>query len=189
MRTPRTRIVALATLLCERPARPGELVVEAGCWQGGATAKLSRLSADLGFRLRVYDSFAGVEPGASPTDGHDFSGEYASPESTVRDHVARYGDVAVCSFHPGWFADTLAANPVTAPIRLVYVDCDLAKATREVLAGTVPALVADGHVCSQDCHIASVRGMLSDPETWRALGRPVPRFTVHGRRLVSFRFH
>src|SRR5262245_39016430 len=45
----------------ERKARPQEVVVEAGCWQGGSTAKFSIICRMLGYRLLVFDSFQGVE--------------------------------------------------------------------------------------------------------------------------------
>ena len=44
-----------------RVAQPGEVVVEAGCWRGGGSTKLSILCKMLGYRLCVYDSFEGVE--------------------------------------------------------------------------------------------------------------------------------
>jgi O-methyltransferase len=181
--TPR-EIAFLCQALATRRARPGEIVVEAGCWQGGSTAKLSAACAALGYRLHVFDSFEGVEHLDHTEGGHDYSGEYAAPETLVRANVARFGDLKVCTFHRGWFSDTLAAQPLRQPVRLVYIDCDLAKGTREVLAGVMPSLVADGVIFSQDCHIASVERCLRAPETWQTLARASPRLVRRGRRLA-----
>jgi O-methyltransferase len=162
--------------LATRRARPGEVMVEAGCWNGGSTAKFSMICEILGYRLEVYDSFEGVEPLSEDAKrtSYDFSGEYAAAESVVRANVHRYGEMGVCAFHKGWFADTLGRDPVAFPIRVVYIDCDVAKGTREVLSGVVPGLVEDGRVFSQDFHIEPVRQLLFDPGTWQGLGVTMP---------------
>ena len=124
-------------ILSERPAAAGEVMVEAGCFNGGSTAKFSILCQRLGYQLRVYDSFQGVEPmsAEAKTDTFDFSGTYTSSQEIVINNVKRYGEISVCSFHPGWFADTLAVSPVREPVRVAYIDCDVAKGTAEVLQG------------------------------------------------------
>ena len=101
--------------LASRRARPGELMVEAGCWRGGSTAKFSLLCQMLGYRLAVFDSFKGVEPLTEEEKGkgYDFSGEYAATKALVMDNVARYGAPGSCSFHQGWFSETLAGSPLT----------------------------------------------------------------------------
>jgi hypothetical protein len=120
--------------------------------------------------------------------GYDYSGQYKATESQVREHLARYGALDVCAIHRGWFADTLAAQPVTAPVRVVYVDCDLAKGTREVLQGTLPGLVPDGCVLSQDFHIEPVRALLLNPATWTAFHQPLPTIVGLCGNLASIRF-
>lgn len=163
--------------------RPGASVVEAGCWNGGSTAKLSLACAMAGVRLHVYDSFAGVEPGASP-----FSGAYAATLTVVRDNVRAYGSADVCEFHPGWFCDTLRPETVPPEVKTVYVDCDLAKGTREVLAAVVPSLAPGGRVFSQDVHIPEVRDLLADADAWRSTGVGVPGIEYLGENTAELRF-
>ena len=67
-------------------------MVEAGCWQGGSTAKFSIICRIMGFPLYVYDSFQGVEP--TDQEGWDFSGEYAASLPTVEANLRRYGEAA-----------------------------------------------------------------------------------------------
>ena len=180
----------LCQALSERAAAPGELIVEAGCWQGGGSAKLSIIAELLGYRLEIFDSFQGVEPRA-PGDAsgdYDFSFEYSSPESVLRRHLEDYGQPGVCGIHRGWFADTLAQRPLRGPVRLGYIDCDVAKGTREALVGIVPALAPDGWIFSQDFHIAPVRGFLNDPASWRALGVTMPAIRAVGPCLAAIRF-
>jgi O-methyltransferase len=168
----------------ERKARPEEVVVETGCWQGGSTAKFSIICRLLGYQLLIFDSFEGVEY----QPGNAFSGRYVADEGLVKRHVSEYGDIEVCKFVPGWFIDTLARNPIQNPIRVVYIDCDLAKGTREVLQGVLPSLVKDGVLCSQDYHISKVSALLDDETTWEGLDQAMPTVVDRYRNLAVFRY-
>lgn len=137
-------------------------MVEAGCWQGGATVKLSRVCAALGYRLWVYDSFAGVEAHVPEEGEYDFTGEYQATPAVLQANLERFGDASVVTVVEGWFEDTLGAGQVPEPIRAVLVDCDLAKGTREVLQSTLPHLSADGRLFTQDFHIPEVRTVVED---------------------------
>jgi hypothetical protein len=173
--------------IAERAAQEGEVVVEAGCWMGSFTCKLSLLCKRFGYRLLVYDSFQGVEAVPAPPGEVDFGGLYRAAEETVREHVRRYGDPSVCTFVRGWFKDTIAAG-VPAPVRVAYIDCDLAKGTREVLQGVVPQLPKDGVIFSQDFHIGSVRDLLLDAETWRPFGKGMPTIEKRYGYLAEITF-
>ena len=164
-----------------RRARPGEVMIETGCWQGGSTAKWSLACRRLGYQLHVFDSFQGVEPRTDVEGRYDYTGEYAATLETVRGHVARFGDLSVCTFHRGWFRDTMGPGMVPGPVRLVYIDCDLVKGTHEVLAGVVPVLSDDGVIVSEDCQIPVVAEFLGNPATWDSLGIRVrsQRYTRH----------
>ncbi len=112
-------------------------------FNGGSSAKLSIICSMLGHKLFVYDSFEGLEE-MSPEEkkgSYDFSGDYAASEDVVRDNITRYGEIRVCSLHKGWFADTLAHTLAPCAVRVAYIDCDVAKGTREARQGIVPALV------------------------------------------------
>jgi O-methyltransferase len=172
------------------PDQKGEALVECGCWQGGSSAKFSLACSLMGFDLHIYDSFQGVEPLSDDEKrgSYDFSGEYSASESVLKAHLIRYGEPRVCSIHPGWFSESLAARPVSYPVRAVYIDCDVAKGTQEALKGLVPCLVADGFIFSQDYHIPPVRRLLNDMTTWRPFGRGEPVESVLSEQLAMFRF-
>ena len=176
--------------LADRAPAPGEVLLEAGCWQGGSSAKFSIICRMLGYRFCVYDSFAGVEEmqAAEKANNYDFSGQYAAPESVLRSNLARFGEIEICTTHKGWFVDTLAVGPVPYPVRLAYIDCDLAKGTKEALTGIVPALADDGWIFSQDFHIKPIQTLLSDPATWRSFEKGVPTINRLGHQLASLRF-
>ena len=178
-------LVAVLLSIAEREGRPNEAIVEAGCWTGGSTAKLSIFCEQFGYALHTYDSFEGVEQRTElEGTGTDFSGSYAARLEEVSDNVARYGEASVCHFHRGWFADTLAKAPPSFPVRGAYIDCDLVKGTAEVLEGILPSLVADGWIYSQDYHIDHIRELLHSPALWKQLGRGMPRIEHVYRNLA-----
>lgn len=184
-------IASVCKALAKRPHDPDEVMIEAGCWRGGSSAKFSIVCKILGYRLHIYDSFEGVEevPAEEREQaGYDFSGEYAAPESVLRSNLIRYGEVGVCSIHKGWFAETLTVTSVSTPVRVVFIDCDLAKGTSEVLTGVMSRLVDDGWIFSQDFHIKPVRELLRDPNTWKQFNRGNPSITRLCGNLASLRF-
>lgn len=183
------QISLICQAFAERHAQTNEVVLEAGCWQGGASAKLSIISEMLGYRFHIYDSFEGVEPIGSETLGdYDFSGEYKAAESVLIGNLTKYGKVQVCFVHKGWFADTLAQEPLPYKVRIALIDCDLAKGTKDALVGIVPALVNDGCIFSQDFHIKSVQRLLSDSATWAFFGKGIPIIKKLDKQLASIRF-
>jgi glycosyltransferase involved in cell wall biosynthesis len=185
-----SEISAVCAALAERRAAPGEIMLEAGCYLGGSSAKFSIICAALGYRLCIYDSFEGVEAMSAEDKAgtYDFSGHYAASEEVVRGNLSQYGELGICSLHKGWFADTLANARSPHPVRVAYIDCDLAKGTKEALAGIVPSLTSDGWIFSQDFHIDPVVELLSDKSTWLAIGRNSPTICRLGERIASIRF-
>lgn len=183
-------ISSVCRTIAERHAIHNEVIVEAGCWKGGSSAKFSIICKMLGYKLYIYDSFEGVEEMTleEKQKTHDFSGEYASPESTLRSNLTQYGEISVCSIYRGWFAKTLAATPMVAPVRVAFIDCDLGKGTNEVLIGVMPVLVDDGWIFSQDFHLRPVRELLQDPNTWKQFDKGNPSITRLCGNLASLRF-
>jgi O-methyltransferase len=182
-----SEIIEIIQFIAERPASKDEIVLEAGCWQGGSTVKFSIFCNYFGYKLHVYDSFEGVE--SIQEGGYDFSGEYCASEKEVKRNLIQYGVGDVCVFHKGWFSETLKPNSVNFPIRAVYIDCDLAKGTEEVLRGVLPWLVKDGTIFTQDYHILSVKQLLNDPATWGKLGVVQPMIKPLCHNLAVIKFH
>jgi O-methyltransferase len=180
-------IVSVCQYLSDRPACNDEIMVEAGCWNGGSSAKFSIICKILGYKLHIYDSFEGVEE-LTPEEkkiGYDFSGEYKAPETLLRRNLMHFGEISVCSIHKGWFKETIAVNHLTKPVRVAFIDCDTAKGTYEVLTGLMPALVEDGCIFTQDFHIRPVRELLYNPDTWKEFGRGKPTITQLGAAWPS----
>jgi O-methyltransferase len=160
--------------------------VEAGCWNGGSSSKFSHICAMLGYQLHIYDSFQGVEDVSSVPGEWDYSGQYSAAEGTVRKNIQLFGRPEVCTFHPGWFSDTLARDGAVGPVKVAYIDCDIAKGTKEALQGIMPNLSDGGLLYSQDYHISPVRNLLNNPDTWDRFSVPVPQVRQLARRLAVF---
>jgi O-methyltransferase len=171
-------IVPIFMELSNRRGR-GDAVVEAGCWKGGTSTKFSIMCDLFGYRLHIFDSFQGV-----PEWGY----AYQATQSTVADNIRRFGEDSVCTFHPGWFKDTLRNQPVPFPVRLVYIDCDTVGGTLDVLSGVVPRLTPDGVIYTQDYHIAAVRRLLHDSSTWTNLGSGPPKIQPLVRNIARIDF-
>jgi len=185
-----SEIAAVCRAMAERSAKRGEAFLEAGCWQGGSSAKFSIICKMFGYQLKIYDSFCGVEQMQPEelAESYDFSGEYAAPESVLSDNLALFGEPDVCSVHKGWFHETLALQAVPFPVGIAFLDCDLAKGTKEALLGIVPALAQDGWIFSQDFHIKPVRDLIYDQATWHSFGKGTPAVTQLGKKLAGIRF-
>jgi hypothetical protein len=186
-----SEIAIMCVVLTSRKAKLDEVVVEAGSWKGGSAAKLSIVCKILGYRLLIYDSFAGVE--TPPLDQQEreekwFFGEYVASEAIVRNNLQRYGEPEVCSIVKGWFKDTLAKAPIPYPVRMAYIDCDLRKGTEEALTGLVPSLVEDGYIFSEDYHIEPVRKLLCELGSLERFGKGPMVVTPLGEKLASIRF-
>jgi O-methyltransferase len=182
-------IVVIFQEICFRPVVAGEHFVEAGCWQGGSTAKFSILCDYLGIELHVYDSFEGVGDlsDADRAKEWDYEGQYAAPEQVLRDNLDLYGRPSVCRIYKGWFSATLKQGRAPGAIRVAYIDCDIAKGTRDALEGIVPRLAPDGVIFSQDFHIKPIRDLLGDPSLWQSLEIDTPEITALGRRIARIK--
>ena len=181
----------MQAILALPPGGPG-VVVEAGCYKGGATAKFSLAAKLAGRQLVVFDSFRGIPSNTEVHDRNIFGGEagfaegdYCGPLEEVRGNVARYGAIESCRFVEGWFDDTLPH--FKEPISAIYLDVDLVSSTRTGLEYLYPLLESGGVLLSQDGHLPLVIELLDDDRFWRnQMGCAKPE--IHGlrkRRLVK----
>lgn len=146
-------------------------IVEAGCFKGGSTAKLSLVARACGRQLVVLDSFAGI-PENSEAHGTTVTGEkadfakglYCGELEEVRENVRRFGAIDVCEFVPGWFEETMPG--LTEPVAMAFVDVDLASSTRTCLRYLYPLLVPGGTIFSHEGHLPLCIAAMSDDRFW-----------------------
>ena len=162
------------------------IIVEAGCFKGGSTAKFSLAAALVDKQLVVFDSFQGLpnntEPHIATIFGERISfdqGRYRGALEEVKDNVSMYGRIDHCRFVEGWFEDTLPN--FHEPIAVIYLDVDLASSTRACLKYLYPLLEPGGVLFSQDAHIPLVIDVLDSDDFWmNEVGCKKP--SIHGLR-------
>ncbi len=183
-------VLQVAKAILDVPPDVPGCVVEAGCYQGGSTAKFS-IAAKLARRpLFVFDSFEGLpenterhEPtifGVQP----DFSkGRYRGGLDEVRRNVLTYGDGEVCTYVKGWFDDTMPA--FSRPIVAGYLDVDLVSSTRTCIRYLYPLLQPGACLFSQDAHLPLIIRLLEDSAFWeKEVGCPRPAIAGLGKKKL-----
>jgi O-methyltransferase len=134
-------------------------VIELGCYRGSTTATLSLACRHAGRKLIVCDSFQGL-PDLAPGEDRQSNpwnanpntyskGEYAGTLTQVKEAVAKFGAIEVCTFVEGFFSDTLPG--LTENLVMVFEDADLISSVRDVLRYTWPRLQPG---CKFFCHEA-----------------------------------
>jgi O-methyltransferase len=173
----------IRTILSLPPEIDG-VIVEAGCFKGGSTAKFS-LAADIAQRtLVVFDSFEGIPDNDEPHDKTIFGGQtgfkkgdYCGSLEEVKRNVVLFGKVSCCRFIKGWFDETMPGFKES--IAAVYLDVDLALSTRTCLKYLYPLLREGGVLYSQDGHLPLVLDVFKNDEFWlKDVGFRKP--TIHG---------
>jgi hypothetical protein len=143
--------LVMAVKLLEISPKVQGAVVECGCWKGGATVNLSLIAKITGRELMVYDSFEGLPP---PTPGDPIAersfrngfvpGVFGGALEEVQDNVSRYGAIEACSFHKGWFKDTLPHHK--GPIVMAFWDVDYYASLHDCLLNLWPSIIDRGFV-------------------------------------------
>lgn len=165
-------------------------IVEAGCFKGGSTAKLSLAAKIAGRKLVVFDSFSGI-PSNEEEHGEDIFGQragfqegtYIGQLEEVKANVSRFGDLDACEFIKGWFEDTMPQ--FRRPVAMAFIDVDLASSTRTCLQHLYPLLVPGGSIFSHDGHLPLCIKAIDDDEFWTgAVGCPKPQIPDLGRKKL-----
>jgi len=170
---------------------PG-VVVEAGCYKGGSTAKLSVAANMAGRKFYVFDSFQGI-PDNDEDHGRNLfggtaafrKGDYCGTLDEVKSNIARYGEISACEFVPGFFDQSMPG--FDQPIVAAFLDVDLASSTRTCVKHLYPLLVPGGTIFSQDGHLPLVLQVLQGDDVWKEIGHRRPELHGVGRgKLVWF---
>jgi O-methyltransferase len=179
----------IATILAIPPSVTG-CIVEAGCYRGGSTAKLSLAAKLVNRRLYVFDSFAGLPANSEPHEQSMFGeridflqGRYAARLEEVRANVRQYGVEEICEFVPGWFEETMPH--FHEPIAAAFIDVDLAASTRTCLEYLYPLLAPGGSLFSHDGHLPLCQEVFRDDAFWRdVVGHSRPPIPGFGQRKL-----
>jgi O-methyltransferase len=184
-------LTMIAALLGTPEDTPG-VVVECGCFKGGSTINLSLGCALAGRELSVYDSFQGLPEPEKADLAHMLldrpvlhayeAGMYSGGLEEVRANVARYGKIDVCSFHPGFFSDSMA--DFSTPCVVAFVDVDLRSSLEDCVRALWPNLVDGGAIYIHEAEHREMVDLFYDQEWWnRELGVDAPGLVGGGTGL------
>lgn len=179
------------TILNLGPNVPGA-IVEAGAYHGGSTCKLSLVAALCGRKLEVFDSFEGMPENSEEHGKSIFGREHHFPKGShavgleeVRHNVAMYGDIGRCTFHKGWFSDTM--KDFKDLVAIACMNGDLLQSTKDCLRYLYPLLQKGGVIFSQDGHFPWIIELLKGDSFWqREMNVPKPKMEGLGvSKLVA----
>jgi hypothetical protein len=167
--------LALASAILSTPAAVGGCVVECGSYVGGSTANLSLVCALANRRLLVFDSFAGLPEPAEYDRFHPavhvhhvdvyFAGRFAASQETVERNVREFGNISVCEFRAGFYADTM--KDFEEPLVLAFLDVDLIDSLRSCLTGLWPNLVTGGWIYVHEARNLDLVRVFFDHDWWQ----------------------
>ena len=166
-------ILSITNAILDTSAQINGVVVEAGCFKGGSTAKLSIAAKLAGRKLVVFDSFAGLpDPNSDERidfdvcqDGTFHVGQFEGTLDEVRDNVKRYGEISGCEFRKGWFSDTMPS--FADSVAVAFVDVDLSDSVRTCLKYLYPLVVPGGVIFSHDGHVPTCVAVMQDRIFWK----------------------
>ena len=130
-------------------ALPGDLA-ECGCYIGTSAFFMAQASSHG--KLYLFDSFQGLsDPNATDkniaSDVMPWSaGDLSTSEAILRNNLARYDSIEVL---PGWIPERFK-DVADCQFRLVHIDVDLYKPTRDSLVFFYPRIVKGGFIVMDD---------------------------------------
>lgn len=151
------------------PTTPGS-VIECGTYKGASTCNLSIACALVGRRLEIFDSFQGLP---NPKTGdkthqipdlseiHTYSkGSWKAGLSEVKKNITKYGEISACSFHPGYFANTLPKFKNKSV--LIFCDVDLRSSLETCLKYLWPNLQNGCCFFTHEAHHLEIASLFFD---------------------------
>lgn len=156
---------------------PGD-VIECGCFNGGSSAKLSIIAKMVGKKLMIFDSFEGL-PEVDEFNKKDFNarkgaewvsdwtaGRYAARLDYVKDNITRFGEVSVCSFHKGWFCDSIKPEVLPDKVAMAFVDVDIPSSAKDCFVPIWPRLSERGVFFMHDIGFIKLLQTIMDEKLW-----------------------
>ena len=175
-----TEMLLFARAVFFLPQAIDGVLVEAGAYKGGSTAKLSLIAQIVGRKLIVFDSFQGlpankeVQSYTEEIMSHQSfkdnlfvfpEGKYKGTLLEVKKNIKKYGAIDACSFKKGWFEDTMPK--FHEKIAAMFLDVDLASSTRTCLKYLYPLLQTGGILMSHDGHLTLAAQVYKDRNFWK----------------------
>ena len=176
-------VVPAMKAIAKNKRQHDEIVLEAGAWMGGMTAKLSLVAGLFNYPLYVFDSFEGAYPEQLKDAEENY---YVGPLEEVKENTRKYGNLDVCIFVKGWFSDTLKG--FDKKVKLAYLDCEKLQPTKEVLEAIAPNIMKGGEIYVHDYQKKDIREMINSDEFWKGIDVSKPYIVKLKRNPVKLIF-
>ncbi len=184
--------LVIATKVLTIPRSEEGSLVECGCYKGGSTANLSLVAGLCNRPLEVFDSFEGMpEPNEVDREHvlvkseqvHTYDEDaWGAPIEEVQENIARYGDISVCTFHKGYFDQSMPS--FEEPCVLVFLDVGLRESAETCLEHLWPLLQSGGYCFTHDVKHMEISALFFDTDWWRrTLDREPPGLVGAGSGL------
>lgn len=164
-------MIEVMTQIFSLPTKKAGVIVEAGSFKGGSTAKISLAAKIVKRKFFVFDSFEGIPAHQEKHGKNIFGGDayfpkgsYAGSLEEVKKNVEKFGDIKSCEFIKGFFDKTMP--DFKKKVAVGYLDVDLASSTKTCLKYLYPLLIKGGVLLSQDGHLPWIIELLSDKNFW-----------------------
>lgn len=180
--------IVLATTIFNIPKSQKGGVIECGCWKGGGTAILSLICNQVKRKLYVADSFEGI-PADDDKKGHFYThlsvlgyyrkGMYDGTLKEVKENVKNYGQIKVCHFIKGFYAQSL--KNFSHPLVLAFLDVDLRSSLEDSVKALWPNLFDGAYIYTDDSCDMDVVKFWFDEAWWeKNLKIPAPGYVGSG---------
>ncbi len=185
-------LITIARTILNLGAGVHGVVVEAGSFHGGSTAKLSLVCKLAERQFAVFDSFEGMPENHEAHGKSIFGREHHFPKGShavgldeVKGNVEKFGDISRCRFYKGWFSVTMPS--FKEAVALGCINADLVQSTKDCIKNLYPLMSKGGLIYSQDGHFPWIIELLKDGDFWKKeIGVTKPRMENLGTsKLVA----
>ncbi|WP_435153731.1 TylF/MycF/NovP-related O-methyltransferase [Haladaptatus sp. DFWS20] len=184
--------LVIATKVLTIPRDEQGSLIECGCYKGGSTANLSLVAGLCNRPLEVFDSFEGMpEPNENDREHvlvkseqvHTYDEDaWGAPIEEVQENIARYGDITVCTFHKGYFDQSMPG--FEEPCVLLFLDVGLRESAETCLEHLWPLLQSGGYCFTHDVKHMEISTLFFDADWWHGtLDREPPGLVGAGSGL------
>lgn len=164
-------------------------VVECGCYKGASTIALSIICKMIEAKLIVYDSFEGLPSSEKNLGVRNYphlalygfykKGMYRGALEEVKNNIKLFGEISVCEFRVGNFAQSLKNHK--EKIDFCFLDVDLTESTKSCIKYLWKKLRTNSYIYSDDACDLKVASVWFDNEWWqRNLNEKAPGYTGSG---------
>jgi Methyltransferase domain len=157
--------LAMASAILRVPRSDHACIVECGTFKGGSAANLSLVAELCGRQIHIFDSFAGLpDPGASDDPSYQ-RGDYCGRFAEVTANIERCGAIEVCTFHRGYFSETLP--DFGEPCILAFLDVDLVDSLTSCFKYLWPLLQSGCYLFSHEARDPNIIRAFFDDAWWQ----------------------